>query len=288
MRAAAILGLGCSPRALDAFRKNTTSVWSMGLPASSSDADAIAIFGGDGTIHRHLAALAKLQLPVLIVPAGSGNDFARALNLHTAQESLAAWRQFEATGQNLWTIDLGTITPLGCTQGSHYFCCVAGCGLDGEVARRANAMPRWLRAHGGYALNVPAALLSYKTPQVKVSIADDRETFIVQRDKATLLAAFANAPAYGDGMKIAPRARLDDGLLDICCIDQISSAKLLRLFPTVYFGKHLGIAEVEYFQARKLRLESDRPLDVYADGEYICQTPIEVGLADAALRVVTP
>ena len=68
-----------------------------------------------------------------------------------------------ATGQDLRTIDLGTITPLTSTLGTHHFCCVAGCGLDAEVARRANALPRWIRAHGGYALSVPAALLKMQT-----------------------------------------------------------------------------------------------------------------------------
>jgi len=248
MRVVAILGLGCSPHSIDPFRKNTATHWNIGLPPSSDETDAIAIFGGDGTIHRHLAALVKLQLPVMIVPAGSGNDFARALNLHSPRHSVAAWQQFVATGQNLQTIDLGTITPLNRTLGTHHFCCVAGCGLDAEVARRANALPRWMRAHGGYALSVPAALLSYKTPNIKLWIADDRDTYVVCRDQPTLMTAFANVPAYGDGMKIAPRAKIDDGQLDICCVDQISRAKLLRLFPTVYFGKHLGIPEVHYFQ----------------------------------------
>ena len=115
MRVAAILGLGCSPHSIDPFRKNTATHWNIGLPPSSDETDAIAIFGGDGTIHRHLAALVKLQLPVMIVPAGSGNDFARALNLHSPRHSLAAWQQFVATGQNLQTTDLGTITPLNST-----------------------------------------------------------------------------------------------------------------------------------------------------------------------------
>ena len=288
MRAAAILGLGCRPHTLDPFRSNSSTTWSLGLPASQSDADAIAIFGGDGTLHRHLPSLVKLQLPVLIVPAGSGNDFARALQLHHIKDSLSAWQRFEATGNNARIIDLGTITPLAQPQSLHYFACVAGCGLDGEVARRANALPRWMRAHGGYALSLPASILRYKTPAMKISVAEaSDEIYTLHRHKPTLLAAFANAPAYGDGMKIAPHAKLDDGQLDVCCIDQITSARLLRLFPTVYFGKHLGIPEVEYFQTSHLRLEADRVLDVYADGEYVCQTPVEIGVRRSALQVIT-
>src|ERR1700689_512163 len=85
MRAAAIFGLGTSPADLKPFQDRSPTEWQYGLPASSSDADAVLIFGGDGTIHRHLAALVRLQLPVLVVPAGSGNDFARALKLRSVR-----------------------------------------------------------------------------------------------------------------------------------------------------------------------------------------------------------
>ena len=86
MRAAVIFGLGTSPADLRPFQTDSRTEWLEGLPAASSDADAILIFGGDGTIHRHLTALVRLQLPVLIVPVGSGNDFARALKLRGVED----------------------------------------------------------------------------------------------------------------------------------------------------------------------------------------------------------
>jgi len=95
-------------------------------------------------------------------------------------------------------------------------------------------------------------------------------------------------PTYGGGMKIAPQAQLDDGSLDICVILNMSKLKLFCLFPTVYFGRHLSIPQVEYFQTESLRLETVKPLDVYADGEYVCRTPIEVKVARSALRVIVP
>jgi NAD kinase len=80
MRAAAILGLGCSPKNLAPFQSDATNVeWRMGMPTDSAQADVIVLFGGDGTVHRHLNQLVELRLPVLVVPTGSGNDFARAL-----------------------------------------------------------------------------------------------------------------------------------------------------------------------------------------------------------------
>src|SRR5271169_1989967 len=111
MRAAAIFGLGTSAADLKAFQAGSPTEWLQGLPASSSDADAILIFGGDGTLHRHLPALVRLQLPVLIVPAGSGNDFARALNLRSLQDSVRVWHDFEAGKISAQAIDLGVIVP---------------------------------------------------------------------------------------------------------------------------------------------------------------------------------
>src|ERR1700675_2738431 len=97
MRVAAILGLGSSAKHLQSFARVWDAIWHLGLPASPSDADAVLILGGDGTVHRHLAQLVKLKLPVLVVPRGSGNDFARALQLRTVKYALAAWRQFTSS-----------------------------------------------------------------------------------------------------------------------------------------------------------------------------------------------
>src|SRR5579863_7610712 len=112
MRAAAILGLGCSPKSLKPFQTDTTIEWQIGMPAAEDQSDIILIFGGDGTIHRHLGQLVKLALPVLVVPTGSGNDFARALGLRGVRDSLAAWKNFCGAKNNVRSIDLGVITPL--------------------------------------------------------------------------------------------------------------------------------------------------------------------------------
>ncbi|HXZ43052.1 MAG TPA: diacylglycerol kinase family protein [Terriglobales bacterium] len=292
MRAAVIFGLDSSEKDLKPFQQKSRADWVIGLPASSSEADAILIFGGDGTVHRHLPRLAQLQLPVLIVPCGSGNDFARALKLGNRKNSLAAWCKFSSGGKNVRSIDLGVITPLPMVEAAvprrHYFCCVGGVGLDGEVARRANQLPRWLRGHGGYVLSLPSALVKFDLFRVKLSLAsaENPEMLVPRGESPIVLAAFANAPVYGGGMKIAPQAQMDDGLLDVCIVARINKFKLFCLFPTVYFGRHLGREEVEYLQTTRLRVETERALEVYADGEYVCKTPIEVSLARNALRVI--
>lgn len=306
MLAAAILGLSSSEKDLAPFKKESNATWRIGLPASSSAADAILIFGGDGTVHRHLAQLVRLQLPVLVVPRGSGNDFARALNLRSVADALAAWRQFVSGGGKVRQIDLGVITSLTTgvhlssetalqvsgnqksETGSHYFCCVGGLGLDAEIARRANQLPSSIRRYGGYLLSLLPALRAFKPLSVKIQcdLAGSPCALAIQHNGPAMVVAFANAPAYGDGIRIAPRAVLDDGKLDICVVGNMGKARLLRLFPSVLSGRHLSIPEVKYFQTERLRLETEQPMDVYADGEYVCRTPVEVSVQRAALRVI--
>jgi diacylglycerol kinase (ATP) len=303
MRAAAILGLGCSPKHLKPFQADSSIEWRIGMPASNSDADVILIFGGDGTIHRHLGQLVRLGVPVLVVPTGSGNDFARAIGLRRVRDSLAAWQKFRDGALNVHTIDLGVITPIdvgkseqtaGEAPAPHrtYFCCVAGVGLDAEVSRRANQLPRWLRGNGGYALSFISTTFSFAPSPMKILIppadAGKDAAWITRSDQPTILAAFANGPMYGGGMKIAPHAQMDDGLLDVCIIGGMDPFKLFCLFPTVYSGRHLRIRQVDYFSAESVRVETEHPFDVYADGEYVCNTPVEIGANAAALKVIVP
>jgi diacylglycerol kinase (ATP) len=296
MRAAAIFGLGSSTRDLKGFEQEVNTEWVIGQPGDPAGLDAILVFGGDGTVHRHLGALVKLALPVLVVPAGSGNDLARALALHRVRDSVAAWRRFASGGGNVRAIDLGLITPLdpageALIPPGRYYACVAGVGLDGEISRRANTLPRWLRAHGGYALSLPGALLGFRPFHLKLSAPQSdcaAGEFLLRSQQPVTAAVFANTPVYGGGMRVAPRAQIDDGQLDVCVIRDIAKLKLLGVFPSVYFGKHLGIREVEYFVTPRVRVETEQPMEVYADGEYVCRTPVEVGVARGVLRVVVP
>lgn len=286
MRAAAILGLGTSLADLQRFLNGSPTSWIQGLPASSADADAIVIFGGDGTIHRHLAALVRLQLPVLVVPVGSGNDFARALHLRSLHDSLKTWRNFESGKTQPKTIDLGIIRRKDSPEIERYFCCVAGCGLDSLTARRANRMPRWLRGHGGYALALLPALVKLPAYPMRLTPCDGTGEHHEEESRLTLLAAFANTQFYGDGMRIAPQADMADGQLDICRISTMSPFKLFCMFPTVYFGHHLLSSKVEYLKAERVRIETETPLEIYADGELVCETPAEISIMAGALRVI--
>jgi diacylglycerol kinase (ATP) len=296
MRAAAILGTGSSPKDLARFQTQEPMEWRMGLPSTAEEVAAVLLFGGDGTIHRHLRQLVELQLPVLVVPTGSGNDFARALGFRSVRDSLQSWRRFCAGEGNVGAIDLGVIAPVnGDMSGVRapgevptYFCSVAGMGLDSEVARRAGNLPRWLRGHGGYIFSLMSSVIPFVAFRTKISMRDDAGCWAACRDQPTLLTACANTAIYGGGMKIAPEARPDDGQLDICVIGDIDPFRFFCRFPTVYFGKHLRMREVSYFKSPGIRIETEMPVDVYADGEFVCHTPVEIGVQPAALKVLAP
>ncbi len=286
MRAAALLGVNTSAGLLRRFQAVPGVEWSVGCPVDPVQTDAVVIFGGDGTVHRYLAALVELNLPVLVVPCGSGNDFARELGLGTVASSLEAWRNFIDGRCAVRGIDLLVVQDRASGK-EHYVCCAGGVGLDAEAAGLANRLPRWLRARGGYALSALLALLRFKPQQIKILLEGENEP-PPGRQNPLLCVAFANSPAYGGGMKIAPWARLDDGKLDVCIISGMSWARFLWLFPSVYAGRHLRDRHVEYAQSAGLRIETEAPLNVSGDGEYLCKTPVQVRVERNALRVIQP
>ena len=296
MRAAALLGLGISASELQPFRAAGVEFETHDTLAGSTNFDAALVFGGDGTIHRHLRPLIDHKIPLLPVPLGSGNDFAHALGINSVKDAVTAWQQFCSGAQNVRVIDAGMIRcepadlaayPLetGNLKLETYFCNVAGVGLDCEANRRANAMPRWLRANGGYVLAAVSAIVKFVPTVVTLGVDAEPRARI---SESAMLLAVANTTSYGSGMRIAPRAQLADGLLDACFVRHTGRLRLLRSFPRVFRGEHLSMPEVEYLQAARLRIDAERPLEVYADGERICKTPVEITVIPRALRVIVP
>ncbi|MBZ5647725.1 MAG: hypothetical protein LAN37_10935 [Acidobacteriia bacterium] len=291
MRAVAILGPNATIQDVRRFDLPGVRLEPLSPGNPLAGADAALVFGGDGTVHDHLPEFIVNQVPVLPVPLGSGNDFHRAVGFADVAAALSAWKRFCSGESSTRRIDLGMISrivPGAETRFVSYFCCVAGVGLDSEANRRANAMARWLRANGGYVAAVVGAVAAFRPQRIRIE-AEGQPGATVPHvlSEPAMFVAFGNAQSYGGGMRITPQARLDDGRLDVCFVRRVNKARLLRLFPTVFSGKHLAIKEVEYFQAERARVETESPLDVYADGEFICQTPVEMTVAPKAMRVLT-
>lgn len=278
MIAAALLHPDVSPRVVDRFRCGSVEI-RIQDNLEGSNLSAALIFGGDGTVHRHLSQLHQQKIPMLVVPAGSGNDFAKALEIRSVEIALRAWQQFCADGSNVREIDLGVVRA---GNQEILFCCVAGVGMDAEANARANRMPQWLKSRGGYVLAALQSLVAFKPMEMSVKTA--------QREirRPAFFVAVGNAHRYGGGMKVAPRALPDDGLLDICVVSKLNKLKLLCWVPTIFFGGHLRLKQVEYFQAELVRIETERELELYADGDFACKTPVEIGVVRRALRVIVP
>jgi len=291
--------------------------------------DVAIVFGGDDAIHRVLPTLAYSDTLLLVVPIGSSNDFAHCLGIPNRSEALRAWRRYLDRGDNVRTIDLGTVRPMAdpapspadlpeaaaftdadprCAAPSGpamvrqqlrsaqkfaesptviYFSGIAGFGLDAETNRRANRMPGWLRRHGGYILAALGALADYVPPVVRLYSYDacGQETCL---SGPMLFTAVGNAPEYGSGVRMLPQAQLDDGQLDLCYVPAMPRSLILRHFYRIYAGTHLLVPRVRYFRTRQVFVESAEPIAIYADGEYLCETPAEISASSKALRVIVP
>ena len=241
MIAAGLLHPEVSPKVVDRFRSSGVEICIQDSLQDSPSLSAALIFGGDGTVHRHLPLLHLHKTPTLVVPTGSGNDFAKGLGIRSVEIALRAWQQFCSDGANVKEIDIGVIRTSGSER---LFCCVAGVGMDAEANARANRMPPWLKSRGGYVLAALQSLIGFKPAEMNIT-TESRE---IRRE--AFFIAVGNALSYGGGMKVTPQATLDDGLLDVCLVSKMNKLKLLCWVPTIFFGQHLRLKEVEYFQAR--------------------------------------
>jgi diacylglycerol kinase (ATP) len=279
MIATALLHPYVSSKVVDGFKSSGVELKILDHLEKAETHSAALIFGGDGTVHRHLSQLHQQKIPMLVVPTGSGNDFAKALGIRNVDIALRAWKQFCSDGKNVREIDLGVIRAGGQET---LFCCVAGVGMDAEANARANRMPAWLKGRGGYVLAALQSLIAFKPVEINIT-AGGREI-----RRSTFFIAVGNAQSYGGGMKITPRAALDDGLLDVCVVSNMNKLTLMCWVPTIFFGAHLRLKQVDYFQAKQIQIEAERELNLFADGDYAGRTPVEIRVIPRALKVIVP
>ena len=279
MKAVALLHPDTPERAVRPFQEICPELRVIAGLYAAEDVSAALIFGGDGTIHRYLPELHRYKIPGLVVPCGSGKDFAKALGIRNVKIAFAAWKHFCRSGDNIRAVDLGVIRT---RDKEILFCCVAGGGLDAKSNALANRMPAWLRARGGYVLAALRSLATGQPQEIRVATPEMHLT------GPGWLAAVANAGSYGGGLKIAPQASLDDGMLDVCRVAKMNKIKLLCAFPMLFSGTHVRLKEVEYFKAAAVRLESNPALEIYADGEPVGHTPAEFSILPKAIHVIAP
>jgi diacylglycerol kinase (ATP) len=251
--------------------------------ALARPADCVLIFGGDGTLNRYLGVLLEAQSPVVPIPSGSGNDFARAIGILTERAALERFEDFLAGRTGTWMADIGALSThdaSGAKQRQFFSCCV-NVGLDAEAAERANRLPNWLKARGGYFLGGLRAIIAGEPQQYELAL-DGAET-----RRVLWFIAILNTPTYGGGLVIAPHAGIADGALESVTCEPIPRWKLFHHIPKLLTGKHIReVPYLEYRQARSIAVNTRVPQPVYADGEFMGFTSIEVSLADRSLPVL--
>ena len=244
--------------------------------AVADGVDALVVVGGDGMIHLALEAVAGGGTPLGVVPAGTGNDQARAHGWPRRSPEDAVDVIVSGTSR---TIDLGeVVTADGRTR---LFGSVLASGFDSLVSDRTNRM-RWPHGRARYNVAMLAEFVNLRPLPFRITLADGT---VIERD--LLLVAVGNTRSYGGGMCIAPGADPTDGLFDVTIGGAGTRRQVLRLMPSVYRGTHVRHPSVEVVRTSSLRIESPG-ITAYADGEYLGPLPVDVRVRPGAVRVRVP
>lgn len=244
--------------------------------------DALVVVGGDGTVHLGANVVAGTSLPLGIVAAGSGNDLARGLGLprHDIKRAVAAIEHGLAEGpRRIDAVQVGS--PSQAVR--EWYVGALSAGLDAAINARANTM-RWPRGSARYVRAVLAELRVFSPYGYRVTTDEG-----VWESPGTLVAA-ANGPLIGGGVRIAPDALFDDGLLDVVVAGPFTRSGAMRIFPGMYWGRHVRHPAIEVIRTRSVLIEPTRhgspPPEAFADGERIGALPLHAEVHPGALHIL--
>jgi len=221
----------------------------------TGNCEGVVCVGGDGLAHLVLQVVVPRSIAFAVIPAGTGNDIARALGW--SLEDSTKYLDHITTNQAS-AIDLGNVD-------SEWFAAILSTGFDSVVNEKANAMV-WPRGQQRYNLAIALELPRF-TP-IEYQITTDTRTFTTE----AMLIAIANGRSYGGGMLVCPHAKLHDGLFDVMILRPVSKIEFLKVFPRVFSGSHITHPAVEIFRTKKITLAADAI--AYADGERIGPAPV--------------
>ncbi|GEL93529.1 diacylglycerol/lipid kinase family protein [Cellulomonas composti] len=253
--------------------------------ATLAGLDALVVVGGDGMVHLGANVVAGTTMPLGIVPAGTGNDFARGLGLPRTDVAAALAVLEHAIAHGPRAVDAVRVAPPGVEAYEWYVGVLSG-GIDAAVNARANGL-RWPRGEARYVRALLAELTSFRPYGYRVTLDDD------VWESAGTLVAVANAPWFGGGLHVAPDALLDDGLLDVVLAGPFTKPGVVRIFPGIYRGRHVHDPRVQIRRSRTVLIEpvptiGATPPPAFADGERIGPLPLRAELVAGALQVLAP
>lgn len=250
--------------------------------AMGTHPDLVVLFGGDGTLNRYLGVLLERRGPVLMVPAGSGNDFALANGMVNARDAIETFQRWLRADITATPVDIGALTvrdEQGISEQRYFSCCV-NIGVDAEAVARANRMPAWLKSRGGYLLAGIASLVDFQPQRYTLRIDGSG-----QQQRLWFIAGL-NTPTYGGGLRIAPHASTTDRNLELAMCGDVARFALLRNIPRLLSGKVHRIPFLRFATVERFTVSTDMPEPVCADGEFLGYTPAEVTLAPQRLSVL--
>lgn len=234
------------------------------LRKATSQASGLIAVGGDGLLHMAIQVAVENNLPLATIPAGTGNDFVRTLGWNPEKPLDPLWA---ALNQTPLLIDLGNID-------GEYFGAVASTGFDSLVNERANRM-KWPKGPAKYNVAMALELPKFKPKKYRFKI--DGKNY----EREAMLIAAGNGRSYGGGMLVCPDADMHDGQLDLMILNPVSKREFVRIFPSVYEGKHIEHPMVEIIRAKSITIEADAIC--YADGERIGPLPAHIFALESAL-----
>lgn len=256
------------------------------IAQNKNEQKVVIAIGGDGTISEVINGIVNdKNITLGFIPGGSGNDFSRGFQIPADPEA-ALKLILRLMKEEAPLMDIGTITMKDDSE--HYFINNMGAGFDGLVSLEVNTskMKAWLNKLSlgrlVYVYFLLKKLFSYKCSTISLSIDGNRHIL-----EKTWFVTVSNQPYYGGGMMIAPDAVPDDGLLDITVAHQLSRIKLLLVFISVFWGKHVHFKEVKTFKGERVTIQSSTSLHVHADGEDIGFTPLNVRVQTKKLNILT-
>jgi YegS/Rv2252/BmrU family lipid kinase len=244
--------------------------------AASAGYTHVVALGGDGTFHQILNGAFGSGLLLGLIPAGGGNDIARALDL-PLDPVAAAHTLLHAPAR---AVDLLRVRST--TAPETLYIAAGGLGLDAEAARLANQ--RFRRVPGIFRY-IAAALQAFR--QFRPFVLE-LEVDGVRTKARALLIAVANSPSYGSGVIVAPAAQLDDGWMDLMLVAPLNWTQILDGLMLALRTGDIRWPEITRMRARRVRLAADRPAIFHGDGEILAEAPVEIELLPQAVRVVAP
>lgn len=253
------------------------------LDRARRDVDAVIVCGGDGIAHLAANALAEGDVPLGIIPAGSGNDAAAALGIPSDPVAAADALLAALVAGSVARIDLGhtEAAPVAPHASGRWWLTMLYGGFDSGVNERANRL-RWPTGPRRYDVAIGLELLRLKPRQVRLTLDDGTDLEV-----AVTLVAIGNGPQYGGGKQITPDAKMDDGVFDLTVVGPVTRLTLAKLAPTLPRAGHIGHPAITRYRAKELTFAGDGII-AYADGERISELPLQTRCVPAALPVLVP